>query len=213
LLESFTQLYHVWRDGTLRLRLKELFEILRDRAFVEPGALNPYFTSDWRTLPDHDSYGHDVEAAHLLLEAAHVLGLPHDVKTERAARLLVDHALAYGWDDTVGGFFRHGTTFGRPEDREKEWWIQMEGLNALILMHETHGRTTDVYFKAFQWQWQFIQEHQIDPEFRGLFDTVGPDGAPTIPGKGHIWKEAYHDGRAFLNVSERLRHLAEEAGP
>ena len=112
--------------------------------------MNPYFTSDWRTLPDHDSYGHDVEAACLLLEAAHVLGLPHDVKTERAARLLVDHALAYGWDDTVGGFFRHGTTFGSPEDREKEWWIQMEGLNALILMHETHGKTTDVYFKAYQ---------------------------------------------------------------
>ena len=66
------------------------------------------------------------------------------------ARTLVDHALAYGWDRTAGGFYRHGTTFGRAEDRQKEWWMQFEGLNALLLMHERHGRETDAYFKAFQ---------------------------------------------------------------
>ncbi len=38
---------------------------------------------------------------------------------------------------------------------------------------------------------------------------VGPDGEPIDPSKGRIWKAAYHDGRAFLNVSERLRKLAD----
>jgi hypothetical protein len=37
---------------------------------------------------------------------------------------------------------------------------------------------------------------------------IGPDGAPTDTVKGRIWKAAYHDGRALLNVSERLRRLA-----
>lgn len=37
---------------------------------------------------------------------------------------------------------------------------------------------------------------------------VGPDGKPVNPNKGRIWKAAYHDGRALLNVSERLRKLA-----
>ena len=37
---------------------------------------------------------------------------------------------------------------------------------------------------------------------------MGPDGAPTVPGKGRIWKAAYHDGRALLNVGDRLRTLA-----
>ena len=82
-----------------------------------------------------------------------------------------------------------------------------------LLMHETCGRTTDVYFKAFQRQWKFIEEHQIDSEFRGLFERVAPDGTPTNSRKGWIWKEAYHDGRAFLNVSERLRALAGTAVP
>jgi cellobiose epimerase len=85
----------------------------------------------------------------------------------------------------------------------------MEGLNALLLMHETYGRQTDTYWKAFQRQWRFIQDYQVDSEFRGLYEMLGADGKPVNPGKGRIWKAAYHDGRALLNVSERLRKLGE----
>ena len=126
--------------------------------------------------------------------------------------MLVDHAMAFGWDRAAGGYYRLGTTFGRPEDRQKEWWMQFEGLNTLLLMHERYGRETDTYFRAFQQQWQFISHRQIDPEFHGVYEMVGADGAPTVPGKGRIWKAAYHDGRALLNVTERLRRLAEAAG-
>ncbi len=85
----------------------------------------------------------------------------------------------------------------------------MEGLNSLLLMHEKYGSQTDAYFKAFQRQWQFIKAYQIDGEFHGVYQMVGPDGKPVDPSKGRIWKAAYHDGRAFLNVSERLRKLAD----
>lgn len=208
LLESFTQLYQVWKDDTLRQRLEELLAINRDKICLPPGAMNLYFSNDWRAIPDHDSYGHDVETAYLMLEAEDVLGHGHDPRTERMARLLVDHALAHGWDETYGGFFQDGTTFGEPESRLKEWWVQMEGLNSLLLMHEKYGQQTDVYFKAFQRQWQFIENYQIDSEFHGVYEMVGPDGSPVNPNKGRIWKAAYHDGRALLNVSERLRRLA-----
>jgi len=211
LLEAFTELSRVFPDGLLRQRLEELLTIVRDEIAVDPGVMSLYFTSDWRPVPDHDSYGHDVEAAYLMLEAAEALGRPHDPKTERMARKLVDHALAFGWDEDQGGFFRVGTTFGKPEDKDKEWWVQFEGLNSLLLMHETYGLQTDAYFTAFLRQWQFIKERQIDPEHAGVYEMVGPDGVPKNPGKGRIWKAAYHDGRALLNVSERLRELAKQA--
>ena len=35
------------------------------------------------------------------------------------ARMLVDHALAYGWDGARGGFYRDGGTYGPPEDRQE----------------------------------------------------------------------------------------------
>ncbi len=158
LLESLTQLYEIWKDETLRKRLEELLAITRDKICVQPGVMNLYFTNDWRAIPDHDSYGHDIETAYLILEAEDVLGHGHDPKTESMAKMLVDHALAYGWDETYGGFYQDGTTFGKPDSRLKEWWVQMEGLNSLLLMHEKYGQQTDVYFKAFQRQWQYIQE-------------------------------------------------------
>ncbi len=209
LLESFTELYGVWKDETLRRRLAELLVIVRDKVSVEPGALGLYFTNDWRALPGHDSYGHDVEAAYLMLEAAGALNRPKDVRTERTAKMLVDHALAYGWDETYGGFFREGTAAGEAEDRRKEWWVQFEGLNTLLLMHERYGRGTAAYFQAFQRQWEFIRDRQVDREFRGVYDTVERDGRSNLnTPKARMWKAAYHDGRALLNVSERLRRLA-----
>ena len=37
---------------------------------------------------------------------------------------------------------------------------------------------------------------------------VGPDGNPVNPDKGQIRKAVRHDGRALMNVSERLQRLA-----
>lgn len=208
LLEALTQLYEVWRDDLLRQRVEELLSVVRDKVSVDPGAMNLYFTNAWQAFPDHDSYGHDVEAAYLMLEAEDVLGKGHDPRTLRMAKMLVDHALHYGWDRNLGGFYREGTTEGKAESRDKEWWVEFEGLNALLMMHEMYGKQTDVYFKAYQQQWSFLKNYQIDPEFHGVYPLVNEDGKPQVPVKGEIWKAAYHDGRALLNVSERLKRLA-----
>ena len=212
MLEAYSQLYEVWKDDALRKRLVELLEIVRDKVSVEPGAMNLYFTNAWLAFPDHDSYGHDVEAAYLMLEAEDVLGVPHDPRTERMAKMLVDHALNYGWDDSYGGFFRDGTTFGPTEDKLKEWWVEFEGLNALLIMHQKYGRDDSRYFKAFQHQWQFLKNDQTDAEYHGVHELIGTDGKPVGGNgtKGRIWKGAYHDGRALLNVEDRLKKLAED---
>jgi mannobiose 2-epimerase len=78
-------------------------------------------------------------------------------------------------------------------------------------MHEKYGRQTDVYFKAFQKQLDFIEKYQRDSEFHGFYQRVGENGKPLATSKGEIWKAAYHDGRAFLNVSDRLKRLADQA--
>ena len=208
LLEAFTELYQVWPDPTLHQRLEEMLAVVRDKICTEPGVMNLYFTNAWQPIPDHDSYGHDVETAYLMLETDEVLHHTAGAQTERMAKMLVDHALAYGWDEKNGGFFREGTTFGKPEDTFKEWWIQVEGLNALLLMHERYGKQSGIYFQRFLEQWAFIKNHTIDGQFHGLYNLTTAEGAPASQDKGSIWKAAYHDGRAFWNVSERLYRLA-----
>jgi mannobiose 2-epimerase len=209
LLEAFTQLYQVWPDPTLRARLEEMLAIVRDKICVEPGVMNLFFTNAWQAIPDHDSYGHDVETGYLMLETDEVLHHKASEHTERMAKMLVDHALAYGWDHANGGFFREGTTFGKPEDTLKEWWVECEGLNALLMMHERYGKQNPIYFQRFLEQWAFIKNHTIDSEYHGLYNLTQADGTPIELDKGSIWKAAYHDSRAFWNVRDRLRKLAE----
>lgn len=208
LLESLTQLHAVWPDERVRSRLEELLGIVRDRVCVEPGVMHLFFNRDWTPVPDLDSYGHDVETAFLLLEASEALGRQQDPETERMARRLVDHALAFGWDEDLGGFYQEGPTWGEAHDRHKEWWVQMEGLNALLLMHERYGAETPRYFEAFEKQWAFIRDRQLDQEHGGVFRMVDPEGRPAGLDKSSIWKAAYHDGRALRHVAERLRRLA-----
>ena len=213
LLESLSALYHVWPDAGLRNRLEETFALVRDKIAVESvGCLNYQFTPDWRALPDHDSFGHDVETAYLLTEAAEVLGRPDDARTWALARRIVDHALAFGWDADNGGFYDAGTVFGSaPATTEKIWWVQAEGLNALLLMHARYGHEDPRYWAAFNKQWDFIRLHQTDPTYGGWYPTVARDGTPPA---GHVksdgWTEAYHQGRALLNVSATLRRLADK---
>jgi len=176
---------------------------------VRPGCLNLYFTPDWRAVPDHDSFGHDVETAYLLLEAAEVLKQKDDARTLAVARSLVDHAIQWGWDEKQGGFYDKGAAFQPAWAKEKIWWTQAEGLNALLLMHERFGRQTPRYFDAFLQQWDFICKAQVDPRHGGWYESVSAEGTGASgQAKATIWKAAYHDGRALMNVTERLRHLS-----
>jgi len=88
--------------------------------------------------------------------------------------------------------------------------VQVEGLNALLMMHERYGKANPIYFQRFLEQWEFIHNHTIDAKDHGLWNLTTADGTPVVLDKGSIWKAAYHDSRAFWNVSGRLHKLATE---
>lgn len=209
LLEAFTALYEVWPDPIVKKRLRETFHVVRDKVAVFPGCLNLFFTPDWRPVPDHDSFGHDIETAYLLAEASKALRQTDDPETWKMARMLVDHALEFGWDAEGGGFYDNGSAFHPAIDTTKVWWTQAEGLNALLLMHERYGSATPKYWNAFLKQWDFIRRFQIDSRNRGWFPSVEKDGkAPAGQTKSNAWTDPYHQGRALMNSISALRRLA-----
>jgi mannobiose 2-epimerase len=212
LLEAFTGLYQAWPDPTVKARVQEMYEICRDKVYSEPGYLTMFLTPDWQRVPGQDSFGHDVEAGFLLVEAAEVLGQPDDPRAWNAARKLMDHALQYGWDAQRGGLYDSGnmTADGVVTGglrTEKIWWVEAEQLNALLMLHERYGGETSKYWDAFVKQWDFIKRHQIDHTNGGWYPTVRADGTPASRTKSDRWTECYHQGRAMLGVGERLRRM------
>lgn len=213
LLEAIAEFSRVEKTPLVEGRLHEMLAIVRDRIAVEPGALNLYLTGDWRAIPAHDSFGHDIETAYLLADTAEVLGMPDDARTWHVARRLVDHALDWGWDGEHGGFYYKGEAFaGEAYDKHKDWWTQAEGLNALLLMHRRYGTETDRYWEAFLKEWSFIEGHLLDPIHGGWFMETTREGKLIGDGrKATLWKANYHTSRAMMNVATLLRAM-EAAG-
>ena len=210
LLEAFTELYKSWPDPLLRTRLEEIQEILEEKLYDPAGWLQIYTKPDWTPVPDRVSYGHDIEAAHLLMDAAQTLHGELPEKTAQRAQSLVDNTLMFGMDREFGGFFTNGTPGGRPLLRTKTWWTQAEALLGFAKAMELPGVDQDEYFDALFDTWTWIRDFQIDPEFGGWFEQLQTDGSPPEPEdhkdrKGHMWKAAYHEARALVETAKILR--------
>jgi cellobiose epimerase len=225
LLEAFTELYQVWPDELVRMRLIEMIQLIRDTIVTKKGYLTLYFYPDWTPLSlqdsseavrkryhyfDHVSFGHDVETAYLLMEASHVAGIENDTSTIRIAKKMVDHALRNGWDNKVGGFYDEGyyykgkNTIVITEDT-KNWWAQAEGLNTLLLMADLYPDDEMKYFEKFEKLWKYCKDYLIDHEHGDMFEgglDKQPDKKRAL--KGHLWKGNYHQLRSFTNILLRL---------
>ncbi len=227
LLEALSELYQVWPDPLLRERLEEMLMLIRDTITTEKGNLTLFLQPDWTPVSfsdsteevimkhhnlDHVSFGHDVETAYLLLEASHVLGLKNDTITLRKAKLMVDHALRNGWDNSAGGFYDEAYYFKgengiRITRDTKNWWAQAEGMNALLLMADLFPDDDMQYFAKFEKLWSYAKLNLIDHQHGDWF-AGGIDKQPELKTalKGHIWKAFYHQYRSMTNCMDRLRN-------
>lgn len=217
LLEAFSELAKSHPDPLVLKRLEEVKGILEDRLFMPAGWLQVYAKPDWAPVPDRVSYGHDIEAAHLLMDACETLEGSVSEKTASRARALVENTLMFGFDRQFGGFYSNGTEGGRPLQRAKNWWTQSEALLGLAKATELPDASVDELLEALAATWSWIRDYQIDSEFGGWFEMVHADGTPASPEdhkdrKGHMWKAAYHETRGLVETSKLLRKLASSVG-
>lgn len=224
ILEAFTELYQIWPDEIVRDRLQEMYEVVSKTMYDERGFLKLYFYPDWTPVKDKDmepylgersvvinhvTFGHDVETAFLLLEAAGVLGISEEVIMPKAKRF-VDHALEKGWDSKKGGFYEMGKYVDgemKILDEGKNWWVQAEGLNSLLLMHTHFPDDPMNYYARFEIMFSYINHNLIDHDNKGWY-SGGIDLHPELKDekKAQIWKGNYHTARSLMHCIKMLEN-------
>ena len=201
LMEALIAYDELSGHATARKRLLELIDIVGNRCVRMPhGSLTDEFYRDWTPVdgPGHDrvSYGHDIEAVHLLSAARARAGQPLQETLERDRRLF-DNAWRFGFDRRHGGVFAAGTLGRAADDLRKLWWGQAEALRGALELYSLTGE--DGYATAFYRTLEWIQRRQIDWEHGEWHAEIGPDGVPRGD-KAGLWKGPYHNGRAMLEA-------------
>jgi mannobiose 2-epimerase len=206
-MEAYSRLLSVWPDPGLRQALGDLVGIMLSR-IVNPatGHLGLFFSEDWVPRSDRVSYGHDIEAAWLLCQAAEALGDP--ATSERIAALAVRIAevtLAQGVDSD-GGVYNEGGPLGLT-NTDKEWWPQAEAVVGFLNAYQI-SRQERFLAAAFH-AWDFIEKRLIDRGRGEWFRGVTRDGRLLDNQlKVSFWKCPYHNGRTGLEAVRRLRGIA-----
>jgi mannobiose 2-epimerase len=147
----------------------------------------PDWTHDVQLSRDLVNYGHNLEAAWLLLRVHRT----DDVPAYRDTALdFLNYVLRFGLDTTNGGVFSHGPLDQPATQRQKIWWVQTEALVAFLLAYLVFEDRR--YWDAFQSVWDFCLRHLHDPEHGEWYASTEEDGAPRDTAKGSAWKAAYH---------------------
>jgi mannobiose 2-epimerase len=210
LLEALTTYVQAGAGALARRRLAELIAI-ETQAVVRSGwvACTDRYRSDWRPILDDPwsrvSYGHDLENIWLVIDALRALEAPVAPFRDLFVQLFT-YSRLYGEDSERGGFFDSGPPRAAADRRGKTWWVQAEALvGALAMLELTRDRQ---YAESAMRTWTWIDRHQIDWTHGEWHETLQPDGSPRPVNKAHAWKAGYHNGRALLEVLERLPRLA-----
>ncbi len=203
LLEAYTNLFAAQSEPRLRARLIELIELFVDRILDRAtGHLSLFFDGSWRSLMPGVSFGHDIEASWLLVEAAEAVEEPALEERARSAALRIVDAVLRDGRDRDGSLFTEAGADG-VSDLGKDWWPQTE---AIVGFYNAHQLTGDVRFSdAAKACWRYVKQSFVDRRNGDWFKRIGPDGWPDPERyKAGPWECPYHHSRAALEMIRRL---------
>jgi mannobiose 2-epimerase len=203
LMEAYATLLRFNENETVRLRLRELIEIFLDH--IIDSATHHFilfFDEEWTPRSNKISFGHDIEGSWLLCEAAEVLGRAGLLKRVREVAVKMAEAVYEQGLDSDGGLLYEADPTGII-DTDKHWWPQAEAVVGFLNAYELTGERK--FLVAAERSWAFIDQYIVDHEHGEWFWRVSKSGVPSQEEhKVDPWKCPYHNGRACIEVIERL---------
>jgi cellobiose epimerase len=203
IVEGYANLYKVWNDESLKKVIVDLLETI-EKHFIntETGHLRLFFDENWIEKKDVVSYGHDIEAAWLLLQCAEIVDNKQLVERYKKYAIQMANATKEGIDQDGGLWYEYD-----PETNEliaeKHWWPQSELMIGYFTAWQLSGKQDylDIVFK----NWDFTKKHILDEENGEWFWGVLADYSKMKKDKAGFWKCPYHNGRACIELIQRIK--------
>lgn len=204
IIEAYTNLYRIWPDEILEAKIRQLIGVFRTFIIDQTtGHLNLFFDENWRVKSSIISYGHDIEASWLLLEAAevlkdevlinHVKELSLKIADVSVQGLNAEGAMNYEFDPSANHLIE-----------EKHWWVQAEAMVGFFNAWQLSGKIH--FLEKSLAVWDFTKKYIIDSRNGEWFWGLTGDKS-VIEGedKAGFWKCPYHNSRACIELISRIK--------
>jgi len=202
ILEAYTNLYRVAPGEKLKESIKHLLDVfeqylVNDQSFH----LNLFLDETWYVKSSLISYGHDIEAAWLLLDCAEEIGNAGYICRFKEISIRLTDAAAEGLDKD-GGIWYEYDPLKDNLIKEKHSWPQAEAMIGFMNAYQLSGN--EKYLHDSINAWEFVRQHIKDNNKGEWFWGVNTDYSVMLQEKAGFWKCPYHNTRACMEMMKRL---------
>ena len=204
-IEAYAKLYTVLPTQDVKQSVTQLLDIF-EQHIIDPITFQQklFFQNDWTSTNDLVSYGHDIEAAWLLQEAAVIikdtLSIEKFIKFAQAMASEVAANLS-----PEGAVYNDYHTHTKVLDKGIDWWPQAEAMVGFLNAFENSGTT--FYLQHSLTSWAVIQNQFKDARFGEWYWGYDASGNLLRKEKAGFWKCPYHNSRACIEVANRIDQL------
>ncbi len=202
-LEAYTALYRIWPDVELKdkiiLLIKNFINHIVDS---NTHHLILFFDEQWNPKSTTISYGHDIEAAWLLLEAAEVTADLSLIEIAKNFAVKIAMSASQGLDKDGALWYEYEPTTDH-SIKEKHSWVQAE---AMIGFFNAWQLTNNkLYLDKSLQSWKYIQTSIRDSLHGEWYWGRNKNGTiMEAQDKVGMWKCPYHNSRACIEITRRI---------
>jgi mannobiose 2-epimerase len=201
-LEAYSNLLSVWEDAILEKKLRGIIDIFfKHIVNIRTGHQSLFFDADWTIKSEIISYGHDIETAWLLYEAAETLNDETILKQTHQLAIKITDSVHSGLSEDGGLAYESERNH---HDTNKHWWVQAEAMVGFLNSFQLSNN--ERYLSQSIKSWGFIKNNLITPTGEWYWGTQGSENLPMQnQDKAGFWKCPYHNVRACIEVIKRLK--------
>ncbi len=203
IIEAYANLYKVHPSPDLKNKIIELLELF-DKYFIDKKTfhLKLFYNEAWKEKPDVISYGHDIEAAWLLLHCTEIINDSTWINVFNDYAIKIADAAIEGLDKNGGMLYEYEPLY-QTLIKEKHWWVQAEAMVGFFNAYQI--TKNEKYLNHSIDNWQFIKDYIKDSKKGEWFWGVKDDNSIMLnEDKVGLWKCPYHNSRACLEIIKRI---------
>lgn len=197
ILEAYTSLLKIHNSKAVKASLKLLVELFFEKFLNADYNFELFFDNKWRLLSNSVSFGHDIEAEWLIIDATRTLGDKELIeKSEVIAIKVADNFLENALNADGAVMNEKNRKTGHTDD-DLHWWPQVEALIGLDYAYKLTNNQK--YINASLKIWAFTKKNIIDTKNGEWHFRVDKNNSPyTVEHKVSMWKAPYHNSRACI---------------